>query len=195
MDGADIDRLAGLFADLSAQWEAAEAGELAAEVAERTRYERGQVDLADRCRAARGAPLEVSLTTGDRLRGALTASGIDWLLLANPLSACLIAYRAIAGVKGLPPRSAPAEIDGAVGAKWTFRLALGVLCRERLAVRLTRCDGVVIGGTLDRVGADHVDLAEHPEDQPRRSREVRAAHVVPLAAICLVTYRPTDPAC
>lgn len=194
MDGAEPDPVAGLLAALSAQWEAAEAGELAAEVAERTRYERGQVELTDRLRAARGRPLEVSLSTGDRLRGELTASGSDWLLLVEPLAARLIACRAIVGVQGLPPRSAPAEIDGAVGAKWSFRLALGVLCRERLAVRVTRCDGVVIGGTLDRVGADHVDLAEHPDDQPRRSREVRAAHVVPLAAICMVTHRRSDAA-
>jgi hypothetical protein len=46
--------------------------------------------------------------------------------------------------------------------------------------------GVVTTGTIDAVGADVVDLSEHPGDEPRRQGSVVARRLVPFSAIaCL----------
>jgi hypothetical protein len=40
-----------------------------------------------------------------------------------------------------------------------------------------------VSGTIDRVGADFVDLALHPAGEPRRQREVSAHRVLAIDAI------------
>jgi hypothetical protein len=44
----------------------------------------------------------------------------------------------------------------------------------------------MLTGTIDRVGADYLDLAEHAPDEPRRAGSVRAKRTVPFAAILFV---------
>ena len=44
-------------------------------------------------------------------------------------------------------------------------------------------------GTIDAVGADHLDLAEHLEGLPRRRENVRAVATVPFAAVVTVESR------
>ena len=46
-----------------------------------------------------------------------------------------------------------------------------------------------IVGTIDAVGADHLDLAEHPEGVPRRRGNVTAMTTVPFQALVLVESR------
>jgi hypothetical protein len=67
---------------------------------------------------------------------------------------------------------------------------LRIVARDRSPVRLWLTDGRVLEGTLDDVGLDHVDLAAHPVDEPRRLGSVREAHLVVLSALALV--RPAD---
>jgi hypothetical protein len=38
-------------------------------------------------------------------------------------------------------------------------------------------------GTIDVVGSDHLELAEHASDVPRRAENVTAVHVVPFWAL------------
>ena len=44
-------------------------------------------------------------------------------------------------------------------------------------------------GTIDAVGADHLDLAEHDEDVPRRRENVTGQTTVPFAALVAVESR------
>ena len=57
-------------------------------------------------------------------------------------------------------------------------------------MQLVLDDGAVLTGTLDRVGADYVELAEHPADQPRRSEAVLGVRAVVLDAIAVVRTAP-----
>jgi hypothetical protein len=50
-------------------------------------------------------------------------------------------------------------------------------------------DGPRLLGTIDGVGADHLDLAEHLEGLPRRRENVRAVATVPFAALVAVESR------
>jgi hypothetical protein len=66
-----------LFADLSAQWEAAEASAERAEAASRARAEHGRVLLSDRLRGAGGAHLLLRCAGAGRVAGAVTDVGPD----------------------------------------------------------------------------------------------------------------------
>ncbi len=55
---------------------------------------------------------------------------------------------------------------------------------------LTLDDGGTLTGTLDRVGADYVELAEHPADVPRRTEVVQGVRAVVIAAVAVVRTVP-----
>jgi hypothetical protein len=76
--------------------------------------------------------------------------------------------------------------------QFDLRLVLRAMARDRSAVVLRTDDGVVLTGTIDRVGADFVELAEHALGEPRRATAVRAVHAVALAAVSVVTRGPED---
>ena len=179
-------RWQGLFDDLEAQFDAAEAAELAGEVAERTRRETALLQLTDRLRAAEGAELVVSLPGGQVLRGRLLDAGSDWLLLEEQgAREVLIPLAAVLGVAGMGSRSAAPE-DSPVAKRLDLRRALRGLARDRAGVALGLVDGSLVTGTLDRVAADHLDLAEHGLGEARRAGAVRSVRVVPLTALALV---------
>lgn len=176
-----------LFADLGAQLSAAEAADLVAEVADRTRHEVGRLRLVDRLRPALGAELSLHAAGLGTVRGRLLDAGTDWLLLQEQGSAELLlptaSVLALAGLGG------PAEVphsEGQVARRLDLRWALKGLVRSRSGVQLVLSDGSVLTGTLDRVGADHVDLAEHAPGEPRRPAAVRQVRLVPLTAVSAV---------
>jgi hypothetical protein len=173
-----------LFADLDAQLSAAEAAELAAEVADRTRREVGQLRLVDRLRPVLGARVTLQVTGLGAARGTLLDAGADWLLVqeegARELLLPTASLLSLGGVGG------PAEVPGSEGEvvrRLDLRWALKGLVRSRSGVQLVLRDGSALTGTLDRVGADHVDLAEHAPGEPRRAAAVRQVRLVPLAAL------------
>lgn len=179
-------RWESLFADLEAELAAAQAAELAGEVAERTRGELASVRLADRLRAALGAEVElVLLGSTDRLRGRLEATGPDWSLLVDASGVeHLLPHSGVAAVSGLgviaQPSSSPVE------ARLDFVSGLRGIARRRAAVRIRLVDGGEWVGTVDRVGADALDLAVHAPGEARRTSAVRQVAVIPLRAIAAV---------
>jgi hypothetical protein len=176
-----------LFADLQAQFEQEEAAAEQAEAASRARSEIGAVRLVDRLRGATGSAVVLQCAGAGQRGGTLVDVGPDWLLLVDDLGRdVLCAAAAIRSVAGLARRTAATEEEGAVAAAWDLRRALRALARDRAAVHVVLADGGVLAGTLDRVGADFVELAEHALDAPRRAEAVRGVRAVLLGAIALV---------
>lgn len=175
-----------LFEDLEAQAEAAADAELGAEIAERSRREAALIHLRDRLAAAHGAAVTVHLPGAGQVQGLLADSGIDWLLLEERgAGEILVPLVALLGVAGAGAAVAVPD-DSAVGRRLDLRWALRGLARSRTAVRLVLIDGSVVLGTIDRVGADHVDLAEHGRDELRRATAVRQVRLVPFTALVAV---------
>jgi hypothetical protein len=185
-----------LFEDLEGQLAAADAAELAGEVEERTRLERGQIELADRVAAARGLPLTLDVGGRDRVAGRLLDVGAGWLLLdeagaGTPTAPALVPMGALLAVSGLSRRADVASPPRRV----TLAACLRAVARDRSPVRLTLRSGggpdgpTMLVGTVDAVGTDHLDLAEHAADVVRRASAVRGVSTVPFGAIAVLRPR------
>src|SRR3712207_2305735 len=182
-----------LFADLTAQFDEAEAAAELAEAASRVRAELGAVTLAGRLTGAAGAPVRLRCRGAGQLTGVLADVGPDWLLLVHERGAeSVVATRTVTSVAGLGRRTGPEEDSGRPRVQFDLRLVLRAMAWDRSAVRLTTDDGVVVTGTIDRVGADFLELAEHPLGELRRAGAVRAVHAVALPALAVVTRGPED---
>jgi hypothetical protein len=182
-----MNRWDAVFADLEAQAAALAAAERAAEVEERTRGEIGTLRLVDRLRGAVGTELRVRLAGGAPVRGTLRRAGSDWLLLDEDAGQeALVALAAVTGVRGLSRYSAVPHSEGLIVARLGLRSALRGVAQDRSPVRLQLADGSTIAGTIDRVGADFIELAAHPAGEPRRARDVQGVEVVALAALAAV---------
>jgi hypothetical protein len=176
-----------LFADLQAQFEAEEAAAEHAESASRARLEIGAVEFGQRLRGGLGSPMSLRCRGAGPVAGTLADVGVDWLLLeADGGRSILVATRAVLAVPGLGRWTAAAEASGPVRSRLDLRRALRGLARDRSAVQVVLDDGTVLTGTIDRVGADYVELAEHAADLPRRAEAVRGVSGVVIAAIAVV---------
>jgi len=168
-----------LFADLEAQLVAHEVAERGDAVAELTRAEHAAIPLADRWRAALGAPVTVELADGERVAGVVRRAAASWVLLdgrgASGQVEHLVPLAAVASVVGLGRQAVPSTAR-------TDALGLGTVLRRlqrdraRVVVR-TRAGQAV--GRLARIGADHLDLDE-TEAAPR-------PRVVPFTALLRVS--------
>ncbi|MFD2090403.1 hypothetical protein [Blastococcus deserti] len=176
-----------LFDDLRAQFDAEEAAAERAEDGSRARAEMGAIRLTDRLAASVGLPLTVGVRGAGHIAGIVAGAGPDWVLLEDGQGReQLVALAAVTSVAGLGRRTAVPERDGAVRVRWDLRRALRGLARDRSAVQIVLDDGGTLTGTLDRVGADYVEVALHPVDEPRRSEAVRGVRAVVTDAIAVV---------
>jgi hypothetical protein len=180
-----------LFADLQAQFDAEESAAERSETASRVRAEIGALRLAERLGGAVGFPVALGCRGAGAVTGVLTHVGVDWLLLDGGGGRDdLIALRSVRTVGGLRRRTAVSQPAEAVWSRLDLRRALRGLARDRAVVQVILDDGATLTGTLDRVGADYVELAEHPADQPRRSGVVHGVRAVVLEAIAVVRTVP-----
>ncbi len=183
---ADV-RFDDLFDDLESQLEAELGAERRDLEAEEERFRVGRLELRDRIAAA-PKQLDLTLRGGDRLRLRRMALGRDWLngivLEGAPVeTGALVPLHAISSVAvdadavAASLRGAPA---GDLQARLSFAFALRDLARRRASVILEGPRPAA--GTIDRVGRDHLDLAEHEPGQPPRLGTVRSWRIVPFAA-------------
>lgn len=190
-----------LFTDLEAQFDALQAAELAGEVADRTRRERARIRLVDRLRATRGATVTIRVGGGLALSGRVERVGPDWLLLSDSAGEgasegagdgageIVLPATALRWIAGLSARADDPAVDGVVAARLDLSYLLRGIARDRAVVTLTLTDGGQLSGTIDRVGSDHLDIADHDPGEPRRPSSVRAIRTIPFAAIAAVRRR------
>ncbi|MBF4630280.1 hypothetical protein ITJ42_03530 [Clavibacter michiganensis subsp. phaseoli] len=199
-------RWENLFDDLEGQWETARLAEERDQRAEEERVRIARTVLRDRLRALTAAdqarPLRLSLSDGTWVDLRAKVLGRDWLsgeLVvpgdATPTRderACILPLASVhalaldreqvrsslAPVSELPPERG---IVDRIGLPFVLRDP----CRRRARVEL-RLRDTVVGGTLDRVARDHVDVAVHEAGTPRRESAVSGYRLVPLAGIVLV---------
>ncbi len=180
-------RWKALFDDLEAQAEALARGELEAEVRDRLRRENALVRLVDRLVPSVGRPLQLRVDGPGLVAGVLLDAGADWLLLEETGSReLLVPLPALLSVTGTGHRAQAPGSEGEVGKRLDLRWALRGLARDRAGVAVVLRDGTTLGGTLDRVGADHVELAEHGTGEARRARDVLRTRLLPLEGLALL---------
>ena len=195
-----------LFADLEARFDELADADAAAESADRERVAIGAVSAIQRLSGSIDRPIRVRLAGGAAVGGTLRTVGPDWLLLTEGQgSDCLVALAAVTAVEGLTASTGP-EMTG-VGLRLDLRRALRGLARDRspVAVAMTGWAGGSaptatgaygasgsgqLTGTIDRVGADFIEVAIHAAWEPRRAGTVRSVAMVPLAGIVLVRALP-----
>jgi hypothetical protein len=186
-----------LFDDLEAQLEAQSAAEGARRRGEEERLRAARTSLRDRLAVLVGtaaAGIRLRLIDGSVVELAPTTVGRDWLVGELPGGGqCVVPLGAVAAVAldaqqlAASRRRMPEPKPGGAGGL-TPRLGIGVVLRD-LARRRVALDVLGIAepapvhGTIDRVGADHLDLAVHARDAPRRASSVLEHRIVALAAI------------
>ncbi|MEO7720578.1 MAG: hypothetical protein ABIS08_01525 [Pseudolysinimonas sp.] len=191
-----------LFDDLESQLEqelGAEEGDL---LAEEERLRLGRLTLRDRViamtRQGDGAPeqLRLALRDGSTVTVAVGSVGRDWLvgeLIGARRGSCVVPLSAVAAL--LPTteqlaRSVTTEPSVEPAVSLSARLGLAFvlrdLCRRRAPIDLNAASGERLHGTIDRVGRDHLDLAEHEPGVPRRAASVGRIRILPFSEVLLV---------
>ncbi|WP_243076932.1 hypothetical protein [Microbacterium sp. SS28] len=175
---------------LASEWEA----ERAALDSEAERLRLSRVPLRDRLtvlaeQEAASPPSSFELRDGTVLVARVGGAGADWVALEpaeGRAGAALVPISAIASI-GMPHaellRSARAVAPSAVRDRMTLGFALRDLVRRRVGVTLHLVGGRALAGTIDRAGADHLDLALHEPGTPRRTGDVSGHRMVPFDAV------------
>ncbi|AKU16241.1 hypothetical protein [Luteipulveratus mongoliensis] len=172
-----------LFADLEGQLRHAEQRDRIAEVADRTRRERATVAWTDRAAVSVGSSITV-VTAAGPVVGVLEDLGEDWLLLEETgRRTALVPTASVLSLVGLAQQS-----DGhrGFGRRFGLSVALRAVSRDRAPVVVHDVAGSATSGTIDRVGADYFDLAEHPADVVRRPGSITGERTVTFAALAVL---------
>lgn len=172
-----------LFADLEGQLRHSELRDRDAEVADRTRRERATIGWLDRAAMSVGSTITLRTPTGP-VAGRLDDLGQDWLLVEETgRRTALVPVHAVTSVTGL---ASHADSEERLGRRFGLTVALRAISRDRAVVVVHDLWGGSATGTIDRVGADHVDLAEHPADVVRRPGSITGERVLPFSSLAVV---------
>jgi len=185
-----------LFADLESQFAAAQDAELSAEVADRIRSENARTGLAERLAGATGREVRVVALGGAVTTGALRRTGPDWMLIAERGgSDVLVPLASVGVVTGLTGAVAQPGGGGVVAARLGLGHALRGIARDRLPVVVDLVDGTSTGGTVERVGRDHLDLSDAGSARVRdaghgpRAGPAAGPRTVPTSAVAMLRRR------
>ena len=184
-----------LFADLEGQLAQGLGAEDLDLAAEEERLRLGRLGLRDRIAAFAGEELALELRDGTRARLRVETIGRDWISGAASEArgaSCVVPLDAVAAVLPGVERvarsmAAPAEHPDALSRRLGLPFVLRDLCRRRVAVEILTASRA-LHGTVDRVGRDHLDLAEHDPGEPRRTGAVRAVRILPFRELLLVRF-------
>ena len=187
-----------LFDDLESQLEAQLSADAAQQQAEEERLRAARTSLSDRLAAlaeAGAGRIRLQLRDGSSVELEPGGVGVDWLAGILPEGSQAVVPIAAVVSLGLSPAQLrhgrgrmPESPDGAPAPR---RVGIGVvlrdLARRRVPVDVVTGPGAVpLHGTIDRVGADHLDLAVHERGAVRRASSVREHRVVALAAVAMI---------
>ncbi|MGA0944274.1 MAG: hypothetical protein ACO3UW_00700 [Candidatus Nanopelagicales bacterium] len=172
--------LAGIVADV----EAADAAALDADIAEVERAARAESRLLDRLRAQRDVTLEI--VGGGLVTGLVAAVGRDVVVMACDDGDWAIPQWGISAVVNPVDGIEPGR---SVGGKLGLASIARAWSRQRSVVRVMRIGAAPLDGTIDAVGADHLDLAEHDPGEPRHPDAVRRQVTIPLGAVSAIRRR------
>lgn len=185
-----------LFEDLEGQlaseWEA-ERASLDAE-SERLRISRLELRTRLRTLCRLDAPVILELAGTQRLSVRLRALGSDWLAAESApgggarSAVSVIPLAMIRGVSTdhgmlLASLDAHAQTAPELRERMSLGFVLRDMARRRVPLRIALRDGGDVHGTVDRAGADHLDLAEHDAGELRRAGAVRGFRIIPFTAI------------
>lgn len=178
--------------------------------AEEERLRIGRLTLRDRilalaeATAAGSGSVTVALADGRWMTVRPHAFGKDWIAAdivpeesarrRPELAQCILPLAAVASlavprellresIRPLPEARGGGGIADRIGLAFVLR----DLCRRRTRVDVSGVSGAFVG-TIDRVGRDHLDLAVHEADAPRRQSLVRRIVVLPIDGIVLVRF-------
>lgn len=190
-----------LFEDLEGQLASEWESERAALDAESERLRISRLELRSRLRVlcASAAPSTLDLPGGRRVRARLNALGSDWIAATiaqaeestakrSTLIVPLHAVRGLTVDHGLLLSSL--DDEGGSAPVLRERMSLGFvlrdLARRRVPVRIVSVDDSDVHGTIDRAGADHLDLALHDPGEARIASSVQSFQMIPFAAVASV---------
>ena len=181
---SDSARFDDLLAGLAAEVAAADAAALDADIAEVERAARAESHVLDRLRAQRQAALEIA--GGPQVSGLVALVGRDVVVLVAGDGDWAIPLWGIAAVVSPGDQAVAA---GSVSERLGLASIARSWARQRSVVRILRVGAGPLDGTIDAVGADHLELAEHDPGEPRHPGAVRRQVLVPLGAVSAIRRR------
>ena len=186
-----------LFNDLDSRFDQEADAQMLAELADRQRVAAGALLFTARLVGAVGRPVRLRLSAGPPATGVIRSVGPDWILLAErPGREALVNLGAVTAVEGLV-HATGAPLSG-IALRLDLRHMLRGIARDRSPVSVLipgsttgpELNGTEITGTLDRIGADFVELAVHAPWEPRRATTVRSVLALPIRALIAVRAMP-----
>jgi len=194
-----------LFDDLESQLEHELGAEEVDLLAEEERLRLGRLSMRERIRAmtppsGASPPLRLLLTDGARLSIVVGAVGRDWIAGEEAREtgvgpSCVVPLASIAACfpdaaqsfASLAPDAVVGSGVGSLASRLGLPFVLRDLCRRRAALHISTATEF-LHGTIDRVGRDHIDLAEHESGVARRDRDVRTLRMLPHGQIVVVRF-------
>jgi hypothetical protein len=179
-----------VFEELEAEFEAGLRREADQETVAALRAGIGETVLWEQL-ARRAGTQAVAHAGTRRFRGVVIASYPEFLVLHDgDGTEHLIRYGPATSV-ALPPEATTLQPTPAAAARrYRLSLALRELARRREPVRVELLDGGRVDGTIEVVGSDYLEIAEHDPGEARRRRAVKARRFLGLAAVAAVTLPP-----